>query len=123
MISELKNLEDTIEEINKIEESETQIMIEFIKRKLNAIGKEEMIKISVVEEDLRIETVRRRMKEKPVSFEKKNRKIARKKIVSETEIKAEIIIKTEELKLEILREIIDKKSREMNTERKFEKKE
>ena len=98
-------------------------MIEFIKRKLNAIGKEEMIKISVVEEDLRIETVRRRMKEKPVSFEKKNRKIARKKIVSETEIKAEIIIKTEELKLEILREIIDKKSREMNTERKFEKKE
>ena len=98
-------------------------MIEFIKRKLHAIGKEEMIKISVVDENLRIETVRRRMKEKPASFEMKNRKISRKKIVSETEIKAEIIIKTEELKLEILREIIDKKSREINTERKFERNE
>ena len=32
MISELKNLEDAIEEINKIEELETEIIIEFTKK-------------------------------------------------------------------------------------------
>ena len=37
-------------------------------------------------------------------------------------MKVEIIIKTEESKLEILREIIEKKSRELNTERKILKK-
>ena len=38
------------------------------------------------------------------------------------EIKAEIIIKTEESKIEILREVIEKKSREFNTKRKLKKK-
>ena len=38
-------------------------------------------------------------------------------------MKVEIIIKTEESKLEILREIIEKMSRELNTERKIFKKE
>ena len=56
------------------------------------------------------------MKEKPVSFKIKNKEIARRKIMeielkeieieSEIEIKAEIIIKTGESKIEILREAI-----------------
>ena len=62
------------------------------------------------------------MKEKPVSFKMKNKEIARKKTESEKGMKVEIIIKTEESKLEILREIIEKKSRELNTEKKILKK-
>ena len=62
------------------------------------------------------------MKEKPVSFKMKNKEIARKKITElEKEIEAEIIMKTEESKVEMLREVIKKKSREMNTERKLKK--
>ena len=37
---ELKNIDDAIEEISRIEELETEIIIEFIKRKLSAIEKE-----------------------------------------------------------------------------------
>ena len=72
-----------------------------------------------LEEDLRIETVKRRMRQKPVSFKIKNKKIARKKIIeSGIEIKTEIITKTVEIKLEILRKIIEKTSRELKIERK-----
>ena len=60
------------------------------------------------------------MKEKPVSFKMKNKEIAwQKKIELVKEIKANIIIKIEESKLEILREIIEKKSSELNTNRNF----
>ena len=37
---ELKNIEDAMEQINKIGKSETNIIIESTKRELNAIGKE-----------------------------------------------------------------------------------
>ena len=58
------------------------------------------------------------MKEKPVSFKMKNKEIWRRKITElEIEIKVETMIKTAEL--EIIREIMGKKSRELNTERKF----
>ena len=50
------------------------------------------------------------MKEKPMSFKMKNKEIAIRKIIEiETETKVIIIIKTNESKLEILREIIEKK--------------
>ena len=39
IMKELKNLEDAIEEINKTEELEPEIIIEFSKRKLSAIEK------------------------------------------------------------------------------------
>ena len=39
-MKELKNLEDAIEEINKIEELETEIITESTKRKLSAIEKQ-----------------------------------------------------------------------------------
>ena len=44
---ELKNLEYTIEEINKIEASETEIIIESTKRKLSAIETEKVIKLII----------------------------------------------------------------------------
>ena len=54
------------------------------------------------------------MKEKPVSFKINNKQIARKKIIElEVEIKAKIITKTRESKLEVSREIIEKKSRDL----------
>ena len=109
---ELKDPKDATEKINKIEELETEIIIESTKRKLGAIEIEKIIKINELEEDLRIETVMRRMK---------NKEVPTKKIELEKEIKGEIIIKTEESKLEILREIIEKKPRELNTERKLKK--
>ena len=40
IMRELKNIEDAMEQINKIEKSETNIIIESTKRELNAIGKE-----------------------------------------------------------------------------------
>ena len=84
-------------------------MIESTTRKLNAIEKEKINIIKKLEEELRIETTKRRMKEKPVSFKMKNKEIAwQKKIELVKEIKANIIIKIEESKLEILREIIEK---------------
>ena len=104
ILRELKNLEDAMEEINNVEESATEIIIESAERKLNAIEKEKT-KMNELGEDLRIETVKTRMKEKLVNFKMKNKEIARKKIESKIEIKAEIINKRGELKLEILREI------------------
>ena len=65
---------------NKIEESETEIIIESTKRKRNAIEKEKIIKLNEIGEDLRIKIVKKRMKKKPVSFKMKNKEIARKKI-------------------------------------------
>ena len=47
------------------------------------------------------------MKGKPVGFKMRNKELARKKIV-QIEIKAEIITKTTELKLELLRKITEK---------------
>ena len=43
---ELKNVEGAIEEINKIEELETEMIIESTKRKLSAIEKEKIIRIN-----------------------------------------------------------------------------
>ena len=58
------------------------------KRKLNAIEKEKINKINELEEDLRKETVKKRVKGKPVSFKMKNKEIARRKIIElEVEIK------------------------------------
>ena len=56
------------------------------------------------------------MKEKPVSFKMKNKEIARRKMIElEIEIKVETIIKTGKSKIEILREVIEKKARELNS--------
>ena len=54
-------------------------MIESTKRKLSAIENKKIIKRIELEEDLRIEAVKRRMKKKPVSSKMRNREIARKK--------------------------------------------
>ena len=57
-----------------------------------------------------------------MSFRMKNKKTARRKITElGIEIKAEIITKTGESKIKILREVIQKKSRELNTKRKLKK--
>ena len=74
---ELRNLEDAIEEINQLEESETAIVIESRKRKYSVIQKQKIIKINELKEDFGILTVKRRMKEKPESFKMKNKEIAR----------------------------------------------
>ena len=47
-------LEDAIEEINKIEETETKKKVKFKKRKLNTKKKKKIIKVNELEEDLRI---------------------------------------------------------------------
>ena len=65
IITELKNLEDATEEINKLQELDAEIIIESTKRKLSAIEKEKINKINELEEDLRIEAVKRRVKKKP----------------------------------------------------------
>ena len=53
-----------------------------------------------LEEDLRIKTVMRKIRKKPVSFKMKNKEIARKKKIDlEKEIKAEKINKAEESKV------------------------
>ena len=80
-MKELKSLENATEEINKMEELETEIIIQSTKRKLGAIEKEEINKINELQEYLRIETVKRRMKEKPMIFKIKNKEIARGKII------------------------------------------
>ena len=67
---ELKNVEGAIEEINKIEELETEMIIESTKRKLSAIEKQKIIRINELEENLRIKTVKKRMKERPMSLKK-----------------------------------------------------
>ena len=77
IMEELKNLEDVIEEINKIEKLETDIIIESTNRKLSVVETERINKINELEENVRIETIKRRMKEKPVSFKMKNKEIAR----------------------------------------------
>ena len=74
---ELRNLEDAIEEINQLEESETEIVIESRKRKYSVMQKQKIIKINELKEDFGILTVKRRMKEKPESFKMKNKEIAR----------------------------------------------
>ena len=62
------------------------------------------------------------MKQKLVSFKIKHKRRARKKVTElEKEIKAEIIIKTEESKLETLRKILEIKLRKLNAERKIKK--
>ena len=67
--------------------------------------------------------VKGRVKKKPVNFKTKNKEIARRQIIEwETEIKSRTVIKTIESKLEILREITEKKSRKLNTEKKNQKK-
>ena len=81
------------------------------KSKRNAKEKEKKkIKINELEEDLRVEIVKRRMNEKAVSFKMKNIEVAGKKLELEEGIKAETIIKTEGSKLKILREVIEKQS-------------
>ena len=74
IMKELKNLEDAIKEINKIEELETEIIIESTKRKRSAVEKEKINRMIELEEDLRMEAVKRRMKEKPANFKKKIKK-------------------------------------------------
>ena len=114
----LKYLEHAVEETNKVEELETEIIIESSKRKFCAIEKEKMIKINELKENLRIEIVKRRTKEEPLSFKIKNKEIGRKKNRIRKR-KPEIIIKTWESKLDILREIWKKKFRQLNTDRIF----
>ena len=85
MMRELKNLEYAI---IRIKELETEIILESTKRKLSAIEKEKLNRINELEEDFRIETVKRIMNEKPVSPKMKNKGIARRKIIElETETK------------------------------------
>ena len=114
----LKYLEHAVEETNKVEELETEIIIESSKRKFCAIEKEKMIKINELKENLRIEIVKRRTKEEPLSFKIKNKEIGRKKNRIRKR-KPEMIIKTWESKLDILREIWKKKFRQLNTDRIF----
>ena len=89
----LKYLEHAVEETNKVEELETEIIIESSKRKFCAIEKEKMIKINELKENLRIEIVKRRTKEEPLSFKIKNKEIGRKKNRIRKR-KPEMIIKT-----------------------------
>ena len=99
-----------MERKHKIIELQKKLIIESTKRKLNAIEKGKIIKINELEEDLRIETVKRRIKEKSVSFKMK-KKIKIKIIKLEIEIKVETINKAGESKIEILREVIKKVQR------------
>ena len=46
------------------------MIIESTKRKLSAIEKEKIIRINELEENLRIKTVKKRMKERPMSLKK-----------------------------------------------------
>ena len=73
ILIELKNQEDIIDILNKIEELKTQIIIETTKRKLSAIENKNVTEINELGEDLRIEAVKRRMKEKHESFKLKNK--------------------------------------------------
>ena len=65
---------DVMERKHKIIELPKKLIIESTKRKLNAIEKGKIVKINELEEDLRIETVKRRIKEKSVSFKMKKKK-------------------------------------------------
>ena len=57
--------------------------------------KKKKIKINDLEQDLRIETLNRRMKQKPISIKMKNKEIAKRKTIElQIEIKMEAIIKT-----------------------------
>ena len=71
IMRELKNVEDALEETNKIVELETEI--ESTKRKSSATETEQITKINKLEKYLKIETVKRRMKEKPMSFKTKKK--------------------------------------------------
>ena len=74
IMKELKNLEDAIKEINKIKELETEIIIESTKRKRSAVEKEKISRMIELGEDLRMEAVKRTMKEKPANFKIKIKK-------------------------------------------------
>ena len=73
IMRELKNVEDALEETNKIVELETEIIIESTKRKSSATETEQITKINKLEKYLKIETVKRRMKEKIMSFKTKKK--------------------------------------------------
>ena len=73
IMRELKNVEDALEETNKIVELETEIIIESTKRKSSATETEQITKINKLEKYLKIETVKRRMKEKPMSIKTKKK--------------------------------------------------
>ena len=73
IMRELKNVEDALEETNKIVELETEIIIESTKRKSSATETEQITKINKLEKYLKIETVKRKMKEKPMSFKTKKK--------------------------------------------------
>ena len=78
-----------MEEINKIQR--------VYKEKTQCYRKWKINRINELEEDLRIETAKRRPMYKPLSFKVKNKEIARRKIIElEIEIKSEIIVKTGE---------------------------
>ena len=83
---ELKNLEYAIEKINKIKELETKLIIESTKRKRNAIEKEITIRINEIEEYINVETKKEKNRGVNRDFKRKNKKIARRKII-EFEIK------------------------------------
>ena len=83
---ELKNLEYAIEKINKIKELETKLIIESTKRKRNAIEKEITIRINEIEEYINVETKKEKNRGVKWVFKRKNKKIARRKII-EFEIK------------------------------------
>ena len=73
IMRELKNVEDALEETNKIVELETEIIIESTKRKSSATETEQITKINKLEKYLKIETIKRRMKEKIMSFKTKKK--------------------------------------------------
>ena len=57
--------------------------------------KKKIIKINDLKQDLRIETLNRRMKQKPISNKMKNKEITKRKTIElQIEIKMEAIIKT-----------------------------
>ena len=104
-ISSPKNIKNYIKKKKKKKMRELKNLNVMLKKK-----KKKVIKINELEEDLRVEIVKRRMKEKAVSFKMKNIEVAGKKLELEEGIKAETIIKTEGSKLKILREVIEKQS-------------
>ena len=96
---DLKKLEDTILELNRIKGVEIKRIRESTKKNQRDRRRKNHYK-NELEEDLRIKTVMRKIRKKPVSFKMKNKEIARKKKIDlEKEIKAEKINKAEESKV------------------------
>ena len=73
IMRELKDQENAIEEINRIEGLEIETIKGSTKRKLSVVEKERIDKINELEENLRIKIVKWRMQEKPLSFKMKNK--------------------------------------------------